>query len=442
MIILGMGSNLGHRLHHLRLSLRALKQVEGLHIKQVSPVYRSEAQLTENAAPEWNQYFLNCVLACETTLSPQDLLATLQTIEQAMGRAREHERWSPRVVDLDILAWDDQLIESPTLTIPHVQCRQRPFVLWPMADVMPLWRDPVTHLTAEQLVEQWGSRFSGEAPFQTVQIAQRIDTPALTGIINVTPDSFSDGGKFSSAELAFQQALLLVQTGAEVLDIGAESTAPHRKELTPTEEWRRLEPVLDIILANTHQFLLPPTLSVDTRHAEVARLALTKKIDWINDVTGFNDPAMRDAVRETSVDCVVMHHITIPPTREATLPRDQDPVDFLYRWSEKQILMLEQEGIARSRLIIDPGFGFGKTPGQTLALLKNIGHFSNLGVRVLVGHSRKSFLSIFTPHAAPDRDIETLAIAQALAQKPFDYLRVHHVDMCARAFRVQAALSA
>lgn len=441
MIILGLGSNSGERLSHLRLALASIKKITGITVVSVSPVYISDAQLPENAPPEWNRPFLNCAIRCNCLLTPNELLAKLKKIEHELGRDLIYERWSPRVVDIDILVWDNEVIQTDNLTIPHLHMLERPFVLWPLADLVPLWLHPQKQLSAEQLVDPWGSRFSGQAPFHTRQINQRIETPSLVGIINVTPDSFSDGGQFANTEQALAQAMQLVKDGAEILDIGAESTAPHSPRIDAELEWQRLEPVLSAITAAKHQFVIPPLISIDTFHAEVARRSLQYPIDWINDVTGFNDPAMRAAVRTTDTDCVVMHHLSIPPSREHVLPLHVDPVQFLYSWCENQIALLESDGIARKRIIIDPGFGFGKTPGQTLALLHGISRFADLGVRLLVGHSRKSFMTIFTPNPAAERDIESLAIAEFLAGHPVNYLRMHNVNMCARAFRLQAALT-
>jgi 2-amino-4-hydroxy-6-hydroxymethyldihydropteridine diphosphokinase/dihydropteroate synthase len=442
LIILGLGSNIGDRLQYLRGALHALKNIPGVSVQQVSPVYISDAELPEHAPPSWNQTFLNCAVRCASSLAPQELLTAIKKIEADFGRNLQNPAWSPRVVDIDILAQQDQNIATEQLIIPHRHLLNRPFALWPLADLIPTWQYPGQQLTAEQIVEKWGSRFSGDAPFNTRQINQRIDTPRLVGIINVTPDSFSDGGKFISAEQAFHQAIHLMDAGAEILDVGAESTAPHSSPLTPRMEWQRLQPVLTAVMQAKHKFIIPPVISVDTRHAEVAQHAVALGVDWINDVTGFQDPAMRAAVRNAKVDCVVMHHLSIPPVRGETIPRDQDPVEFLHRWSEKQIALLEQDGIHRDRIIIDPGFGFGKSPGQAIALLQRSNEFADLGVRILVGHSRKSFMTVFTPHTAAERDIETLAMTLHLAGQPIDYLRVHNVEISTRALRVQAALRA
>lgn len=436
MLILGLGSNIGDRLKHLRHALLAIKQIAGVSVEQVSPVYMSDAQLPDNAPSDWNKSFLNCALRCETSLAPDELLTALHKIELEIGRAPEHEKWSPRVLDIDILVWDNEIIDSETLTIPHPHLCERPFALWPLADLIPLWQHPQQKLSAEQLVEKWGSRFSGEAPFHTRQINQRIDTPALVGIINVTPDSFSDGGKFTSAELALQQAIHLVEAGAEILDIGAESTAPSSPRISTQTEWERLQPALTAVLAARKHFLIPVIISVDTMHAETATKAIALGVDWINDVSGLSNPAMRAAVRDSNVDCVVMHHLTIPPVRGATIPRDQDPVDFLFRWSQQHIEFLEKDGIASNRIIIDPGIGFGKSTGQALAIINHANKFSELGVRVLIGHSRKLFMANLSPVPAPERDLETLIMTMRLAEQTIDYIRVHNVEMSARALRI------
>lgn len=442
MIIIGLGTNIGNRLQNLRLALHALRNMKGVNIHQVSPVYLSEAQLPEKAPDDWNQWFLNCALSCDTSLTPQELLTQLKKIEIDFGRDAERQTWSPRIIDIDILAWNDEIIAQPDLMIPHPRLVSRPFALWPLADLTPQWHHPQEQQTAEQLVESWDSRFNGKAPFHTKQIQQRIDTPRLVGIINVTPDSFSDGGKFTTAEQALHHAIHLIEAGAEILDIGAESTAPTSSALTPALEWQRLEPVLTHIMAAKKYFLVAPIISVDTRHAEVAAKAVALGVDWINDVTGFSDPAMRAAVRDSTVDCVVMHHLTIPPTRDDVLPRDQDPVEFIYAWAQKQIAILEADGIKRDRIIIDPGIGFGKSPGQNVALIKNMNKLSELGVRILVGHSRKRFIRIFTSHEPHDRDIETLTMTIHLAKQPIDYIRVHNIEISARALRVNAVLDA
>lgn len=444
MVILGLGSNVGDRLANLRLALHFIKKIPGTIVKQVSPIYLSDALLPDNAPAEWDMPHLNLAMRCETTLEPLTLLDELKKIELTVGRKPERRHWGPRIIDIDILAWDERIIENERLSIPHRSLEERPFALWPLADVAPLWKFPLSGFqqekTAAEIVEKWGSRYSGKAPLRTRQIYQRIDTPQLVGIINATPDSFSDGGKFIQAENALEQALYLVNSGAEVLDLGAESTAPQAKPIDHHEEWKRLEPVLSAIKQARADFLITPKLSVDTRHPETAKKALAYGVDILNDVTGLQDPAMRELVAATKVDCIVMHHLSIPASREHVLARDQDVVPVVYTWAEKHLDALEQAGIAREKIILDPGIGFGKVPEHSLALIKNAHTFKKLGTRVLIGHSRKSFLTLQTPYPFSDRDVETVTLSLYLAKQGIDYLRVHHVEMNARAIRMQCAL--
>lgn len=440
MIVLGLGSNIGDRLGYMRQALAAIKSIPTLSVKRVSPVYLSAAQLPDNAPPEWNQEFFNCAVSCECNLTAPELLTVLKKIEKALGRG-EHENWSPRVIDIDILAWHSRAVKSARLTIPHPRLMERPFALWPLADIYPDWQIPNSDLTAEQAVEQWGSRYDNNAPFHTRQIYQRIDTPRLVGIVNVTPDSFSDGGKFYAEDHAFEQSVHLLEAGAEILDFGAESTAPTSTALNTEEEWQRLSPVLKAVIDAKQHMIMQPIISVDTRNADVAEKALNLGVDWINDVTGLTCPRMRDVMRQSSSDCVVMHHLSIPPVRGMVIPRNKHPADFLYDWGKKQIEMLDKDGIAPERVIFDPGFGFGKSTGQAIAMLNSLEKFAKLGVRVLIGHSRKSFMANFSEYPAPERDIETLTMSLYMANQSVDYLRIHDVKNTARAFRVNAFLS-
>jgi 2-amino-4-hydroxy-6-hydroxymethyldihydropteridine diphosphokinase / dihydropteroate synthase len=445
MIVLGLGSNVGDRLAHLRAAIVHIKKMPGLLVEQFSPVYLSDALLPDNAPADWDMPHLNLALRCETTLTPLALLKELKAIEHRIGRKPEIRHWGPRLIDIDILVWDDVVQESEALTLPHRGLLDRPFALWPLSDVAPFWKNPMLGAehgkTAAALVEKWGSRFTGEAPLHTRQLYQRIMAPQLVGIINVTPDSFSDGGHYLQAEKALEQAHALIQSGAEVLDIGAESTAPRAARLDVATEWSRLQPVLALIHAAKKEFIIPPKISIDTRFASTAQKALDLGVDWINDVTGLQDPAMRELLANTKADCVVMHHLSIPASAKQVLPHDVDGVELIYAWGMRQLELLEKEGIARHRIIFDPGIGFGKTPEQSLALIKEVRRFKEWGTRLLVGHSRKSFLSLFTAYPAPERDIETLTLALYLAQQAVDYVRVHRVEMCARGLRVAQAFS-
>lgn len=439
MIILGLGSNLGDRLLNLRRALALIKVHPEIRLEQVSPVYVSDALLPDNHPPrEWNLPFLNAAIRCQTALAPLKLLRVVKEIEAQLGRNPNQLRWGPRLIDIDILAIDDLQLTCDELTIPHPDLNKRPWALWPLTDVAPLWQLDRIYPS----LDEWGSRWSGNAPFHTKQIMQRIDTPQLMGIVNITPNSFSDGGKFNDPDQALIQIQHLIDSGAEIIDIGAEATSPRAPTLTADEEWARLEPLLSAVrqLLKTHFFIVPPKISVDTYHAQTAKKAIAAGVDWINDVTGLKDPEMRKVLADAShIDCVMMHHMSIPASREHILPRNCDPVAFIYEWAQKQLAILSSLGLKRERIIFDPGIGFGKVAEHSLALIKNANRFRELGVRTLYGHSRKLFLSLFTDRPFAERDLETKLISLYLAKQSVDYLRVHNVKDQAKAFRVAAA---
>ena len=441
MIILGLGSNIGDRLAHLRQALKHLRVINGLKIIRVSPVYESEALLPDDPGESWNQPYLNCAISCTSSLNPENLLTKIKAIEAKMGRV-VYKHWSPRIIDIDILAWNEEVIQTEKLHIPHEGLLERPFAFWPMADVDPEWKycapnKNETGQPAHALVKKWGSRFSGDAPLKTRQIAHRIDTPEMVGILNVTPDSFSDGGKFFSVEKALLQAKEMFKAGADIIDIGAESTRPRDSvTLTTKEELIRLRPILEAVRDAWPSNSFRPKISIDTRNAATAATMLQYNIDFINDVSGFADEAMYDVAFHCNAKLVFMHNLGFPPTAENILPESECCVKIVHRWAEEKIYKFCSRGIAQDRLIFDVGIGFGKSAAQSWELLRNIDSFSDLHVPLLVGHSRKSFLSLITDKPFAERDIETAAISVNLARKNVSYLRVHNVDLNMRMLRV------
>lgn len=444
MVILGLGSNTGDRLANLRRARDLLSRLPKLKIEQVSPLYLSNALLPEKAPDSWDQPYLNLAMRCETSCEPHDLLQQLKNIEYTIGRKPLKRHWGPRVMDIDILAWDGRMLRDELLQIPHAHLPERPFALWPLADLAPTWVYPVEGpyqgKTAAEIAARWGSRYSGTAPLQIKPILHRIDTPQLVGILNLTPDSFSDGGLFPTVQSALRKAYQLVAEGAEILDLGAEATNPKALPLDWQEEWNRLEPVLDAIQKERDYMLLQPKLSIDTRHAEVAEKALSRGVDWINDTSGLEDPRMQDLVAASKRDCVVMHQLGVPSDKNRVLPFHHNPVDHILRFGEERIALLEKRGIAREKIIFDVGLGFGKGAEHSFDLVKNIRQFQALQTRLLVGHSRKSFLSLFTDKAPAERDLETAILSLHLARNGVDYLRVHDVEASSRSFKLAMAL--
>ncbi len=431
MVILGLGTNQGNRLYNLRRTFEQLKKIPDFSIKKISPIYISDALLPQNAPDSWNKPYFNLCISAETALSPDALLTYTKRIEKIIGRQEEKD-WGPRIIDIDILAWDQKIIMHDRLHIPHEHLHERPFALKPLSDIVPFWRHPIQKKTAIEMVKQWGENL----PLHTKQIPHRIDIPELVGIVNITPDSFSDGGTFTD-DLPLQ----LVKAGAEVIDFGAEATGPKAISLNSDQEWARLSPVLEKFIREKNDLLTTPKISIDTYHPETAKKALAFNVDWINDVSGLDNVAMREVVAEHSCDVVFMHHLGIPVSKSSLIPLHEDPVQHVFEWAEKRIALLEKSGIAKERLIFDVGIGYGKTAEQSLALIQDISVFKKLGCRLLVGHSRKSFLTLFTNKPAHERDLETGVISLYLANQGVDYLRVHHIKNHMRFFYLSSQMA-
>jgi 2-amino-4-hydroxy-6-hydroxymethyldihydropteridine diphosphokinase/dihydropteroate synthase len=445
MIILGIGCNIGDRLANLRSALTHLRVIDELTIHQVSPVYESDALLPDNAPQNWDNPYLNLALTASTKLNPEQLFTKVKAIEEKMGRVARHHHWSPRIIDIDILAWHEERYHTDKLKIPHKGLLERPFALWPLADVAPDWKycesnESATGKTAKELIKQFGSRFDGSAPLHTKQIAHRVDTPMMIGVLNITTDSFSDGGKFIDLDAALMQTENLFESGADIIDIGAESTRPGAITLTPETEWLRLQPILDAWQAMWLHKNFRPKISIDTRKPETAEKLLAYKIDFFNDVTGLTDPKMLEIIKASKAKIIFMHNLGIPANSEVVLSQDADSVRVVYQWGMQQLEKLINLGIDKERLIFDVGIGFGKSAEQSFAIIKNISQFHQLSVPLLVGHSRKSFFNQFTNKPFAKRDIETAAVSGFLATQKVEYLRVHNVDQNMRLLKINAAL--
>lgn len=438
MLILSLGTNLGDSLNNLRLGLQLLQKSRKIAPLQISPLYSSSALLPAYAPVAWNRPFLNLAVACETDLSPLEVLKLIKQIERQLGR-EENQRWAPRIIDIDILAWDNCVIDQIGLKIPHTELLSRPFALWPLLDLWPDWQHPSAELT--ELLQRWGSRYTGElAPCGTKQLPHRLEGSALVGILNITPDSFSDGGKFITVSNALAQAEKLVREGAEVLDIGAESTRPGATPVLPETEWGLLKPVLTALKEQCKQWAFKPKISIDTRHFIVAEKAMQLGIDWINDVSGFVDPNMRTLAAGSSVKCVVMHNLGVPAQKNVVLASHPNICEQILDWTEQRFVELLDAGVDANQLIFDIGIGFGKTSQQSIFLLKNIKQFRRLNCPILVGHSRKSFLNLITEKPFPDRDFETAMVSHQLAAQGVNYLRVHNVGLNSEAIAMATQL--
>ena len=256
---------------------------------------------------------------------------------------------------------------------------------------------------------------------RTLEFAHR---PLLMGIVNVTPDSFSDGGNYLDSHAAVAHALQLVADGADLLDIGGESTRPYAKRVTAEEELRRVIPVIEHVRRRTD---VP--LSIDTSKAAVAAAALDAGAEIINDVTGLTgDPGIIPLAVRTGAAVCAMHMQGTPQTMQDD-PRYDDVVEEILGYLRQRRDALMAAGIDREQICLDPGVGFGKTHEHNRTLMANCGRFHDLGRPVLVGHSRKGFLAKILGDKEADRDAATAGAALAAAVQGIQVIRVHNVRL-------------
>jgi dihydropteroate synthase len=248
-----------------------------------------------------------------------------------------------------------------------------------------------------------------------------LDRARILGIVNVTPDSFSDGGEYDSVAAAVAHGLKLVEEGADALDIGGESTRPGAQDVSVDEELRRTIPVIEALAAQTS---VP--ISIDTSKPEVMRAAVAAGAGLINDVRALQLDGALDAAAALGVPVVLMHMQGEPGTMQDA-PAYDDVVSEVHRFLTQRIFACEMSGIDKKRIVIDVGFGFGKTLEHNLALLRQLSRFTDLGVPVLAGLSRKGMIGALTGRAVHDRAAGSAAAALIAVQHGAMLVRVHDV---------------
>ena len=242
---------------------------------------------------------------------------------------------------------------------------------------------------------------------------------AVMGILNVTPDSFHDGGEYNATADAIARAEQMVADGADIVDVGGESTRPGADPVTIPEEKDRVVPVIEALSD------IDPLVSIDTRKAAVAEAALSAGADIVNDVSGLEDPEMRHVVADHDAMVVAMHSLSAPVDPDREVEYD-DVVEDVLREIRETVLRAETAGIDRERIIVDPGFGFGKSPAESFELLGRIGEFEALGCPVMVGHSHKSMFGVIG-ETSGDCLEATVAGTTIAAERGADIVRVHDV---------------
>ncbi|MGB3941125.1 MAG: dihydropteroate synthase [Candidatus Manganitrophaceae bacterium] len=254
-------------------------------------------------------------------------------------------------------------------------------------------------------------------------------------ILNVTPDSFSDGGVFLNPKKATDHALRMEEEGADLIDIGGESTRPGAAPVSIKEELRRTLPVIEQLVKK-----LRIPISIDTTKSEVARRAIDAGAALINDVSGFSrDPRMISVIANTKAGFVIMHSKGTPQTMQRH-PRYQDLIQEIKHFLEVQIETALKEGIHKNRIVIDPGIGFGKTGNHNLKILHQLDRFTDLGVPVLIGPSRKSFIGRILDLPPSERVEGTAATVAIAAFQGARIFRVHDVKPLIRVLRVAEAI--
>jgi len=265
----------------------------------------------------------------------------------------------------------------------------------------------------------------------------KLDRPRVLGIVNVTPDSFADGGEHATLETAVAHGLKLAEEGADALDVGGESTRPGARDVGVDEELRRVIPVVERLARET---TLP--ISIDTSKPEVMRAAVAAGAGMINDVYALRRDGALDAAASLRVPVVLMHMQGEPRSMQEA-PRYEDVVADVHRFLAERIFAAEMSGIDKKRIVVDPGFGFGKTSAHNLLLLAQFERFTELGVPVLAGLSRKKTIGELTGRDDPHERVHgSVAAAVIAAQRGARLLRVHDVAATVDALRVWNAVAA
>lgn len=272
-----------------------------------------------------------------------------------------------------------------------------------------------------------------EMPWQVAGRVLDLSRPLIMGIVNVTPDSFSDGGRFLDPSAAEAQARRLIDEGADILDIGAESTRPGAADVPADVEVARVVPLVQAL----RPLGLP--LSVDTSKPAVMRAALLAGAAIVNDVRALQEPGAVEAVRDAGCGLVLMHMQGEPRTMQ-TNPHYDDVVREVGDFLRSRVVALVQAGIAADRIVVDPGFGFGKTVAHNYTLLRDLAQLDAGGRPVLAGLSRKSMLGAVTGRAVGDRVMASVAAALLAVERGARIVRVHDVAATRDALQVRAAL--
>ncbi|KAI7903788.1 Dihydropteroate synthase-like protein [Cokeromyces recurvatus] len=440
-VYIAFGSNMGDRVKNIKMALDMLEREGKSIVLDTSSLYETPAMYyTEQPA------FLNGACKIATCLEPYALLDTLKEIEHTLGRLPTF-RNGPRPIDLDILFYNNLVLDDDEgrLIIPHKSIQEREFVLWPLCDIARDMEHPRLFKTNGQLLsqllkaaeesEEGRAEIKKVIPIQENQLWYWDKRTYIMGILNVTPDSFSDGGKHVDVDTAVAAAFRMKEEGADIIDIGGMSTRPGADDSFPEEEEiRRVIPVISRL--REAGFDLP--ISIDTFRASVAQAAIEAGANLINDISGgVRDPNMLKTMAECNVPVCLMHmrgdaHTMM--SKENTTYENDDVVDEVSHVLHLLVERAIAAGVHRWNIIIDPGIGFAKTADQDFDLLRHLTDISQAqdsplhALPSLVGISRKKFIGRVTGvEKAERRTFGTAGAVAACVAGGANIIRVHDV---------------
>jgi dihydroneopterin aldolase/2-amino-4-hydroxy-6-hydroxymethyldihydropteridine diphosphokinase/dihydropteroate synthase len=421
-VYLALGSNIENRYENILRALSELKLFS--FIKNTSFLYETPPKYVIEQPK-----FLNLVCMILTKLNPIELLEKIKQIETKLGR-QNTIRYGPRIIDIDILFYDNLIfnIKEPTeLIIPHPKLQERDFVLGPFLDLSPNYIHPILNKSILELFKELTEiSLKKILPFNFGNYLWKLgDKTFIMGILNITPDSFSDGGKYFESNNAIKRVKEMIELGIDIVDIGGQSTRPGATLISAEEELSRILPILKIIRKNFPNILI----SIDTFYSKVAKEAIENGANMINDITaGTFDEEMFTICSKLKVPIILMHMKGTPQTMQS-LTEYNNLIEEIKQFLLNRSMIAQERGIYRWNIIIDPGIGFAKNMDHNLKILKYGSQFSTLGFPILYGPSRKKFIGIITKKENPsERIMGTAAACTAAIQQGADIIRIHDIE--------------
>ncbi|AIT08738.1 2-amino-4-hydroxy-6-hydroxymethyldihydropteridine pyrophosphokinase [Candidatus Francisella endociliophora] len=418
--IIGIGANIGFVLENIHLAINALDNNPDIKVLKKASLYSSKAILKEDSPEDWDINFINSAVKINSPLDPEELLKILKDIEKNIGRDLDAPIWSPRVIDLDILAAEDYILDSELLTIPHKELVHRSFALAPLLELDRSWHHP-KHADIDlhtRLKELGGIH----------KLKQTLSSTMRMGIVNLSDQSFSDGHFDDTTRKS--NLFELIESGAEIIDIGAESTKPDATSISVDEEFIRLDSFLEYLKSQLPSLKYKPLISIDTRKLEVMQKVLDKYNDiiWmINDVECNDIQQKAKLIAKYNKKYVITHNLGIE-SRSEYLEKN-NAIDEVCDYIDSKKAIMLTEGIKQSDIYFDVGFGFSKQKDTAIHLLANIEKLKErLSLKTLVGHSRKiSVLGLEKNANIAQRDLATKNLSEKLIKRDIEIIRVHKI---------------